>query len=616
MLGRHRRTAVVLLGCAPLMASVFLASPASFASPPKAVAAPHSRQGLPAVDPAVPPPADISLQQDPAQLAGAVSPGDRATVAVAKLDSSGQLVIRDTPVQGRDQAEAVIARAQDDPAALSVGVTTQVTALAESSLPATPPVVTDPRRAEQWALDTLGAESAWRVATGGGQLIAVVDSGVKPDHPDLAGRVLPGIDYIRRSAGQPYVGSAIDPLGHGTHVAGIIAAAAGNGIGIAGLAPGATILPVRVLDSTGSGASSDVARGIIWAADHGATVINLSLGADVDRADKPADPTMRTAVQYAVGKGIPVAAAAGNERLEGNAPSYPAAYPEVIAVAATDRRGSPGWFSTSGAYVDLAAPGVDILSTFPSGYHSQEGTSMATPYVAAALGLLRERHPTDSPAQLQTRLESTATDVAAPGRDQETGLGLINPDRALGSPVTDLSAAPAITGQPRSVSVPLGAPFSLAVGARGVTDVRWERQTASGWKVVAGAAALRWSLPRAARGHTGWYRAVVANGNGVRTSNRVALFVLTAPTVLRQPVGVRVRGPAQVSLVATASGTPAVSQRWQVSLNNGVSWRWIAGAGSQRLVVVPRFRPALYRAVFVNSQGRAITRPALVQRTA
>ncbi|MDQ1307245.1 MAG: hypothetical protein QG671_3077 [Actinomycetota bacterium] len=616
MLGRHRRTAVVLLGCALLMASVFLASPASFASPPKAVAAPHSRQGLPAVDPAVPPPADISLQQDPAQLAGAVSPGDRATVAVAKLDSSGQLVIRDTPVQGRDQAEAVIARAQDDPAALSVGVTTQVTALAESSLPATSPVVTDPRRAEQWALDTLGAESAWRVATGGGQLIAVVDSGVKPDHPDLAGRVLPGIDYIRRSAGQPYVGSAIDPLGHGTHVAGIIAAAAGNGIGIAGLAPGATILPVRVLDSTGSGASSDVARGIIWAADHGATVINLSLGADVDRADKPADPTMRTAVQYAVGKGIPVAAAAGNERLEGNAPSYPAAYPEVIAVAATDRRGSPGWFSTSGAYVDLAAPGVDILSTFPSGYHSQEGTSMATPYVAAALGLLRERHPTDSPAQLQTRLESTATDVAAPGRDQETGLGLINPDRALGSPVTDLSAAPAITGQPRSVAVPLGAPFSLAIAARGVTDVHWERQTAVGWKVVAGANALRWSLPRAARGHTGWYRAVVANGNGVRTSSRVALFVLTVPTVLRQPVGVRARGPAQVSLVATASGTPAVSQRWQVSVNNGVSWRWIAGAGSNRLFVIPRFRPTLYRAVFVNTQGRAITRPALVQRTA
>jgi type VII secretion-associated serine protease mycosin len=605
MFGRHRRVPVAVLGCAPLIVSALLASPAAGATPTPAATLAGAQLADPvtagrvAADPAELPPDDVSLRQDPALLAEAVDPGDRATVAVAEVDD-GRLIIRDIPVRGPDQAEAVIAGVQNDPSALSVGIATRVTALAEPGLPVAQPVLSaDPRRSEQWGLDTLGAESAWRVATGGGQVIAVIDSGVKPDHPDLLGHVSPGID----------------PLGHGTHVAGIIAATAGNGVGVAGLAPEATILPVRVLDSTGSGASSDVARGIIWAADHGATVINLSLGSDVDRADNPADPTMRTAVQYAVGKGIPVAAAAGNERLDGNAASYPAAYPEVVAVAATDRRGSPGWFSTTGGYVDVAAPGVDILSTVPTGYQSQEGTSMATPFVAATLALLRERHPEDSPAQLQARLESTATDVATPGRDPETGVGLINPDRALGSPVTDLSAAPAITGQPRSISVPLGAPFVLAVAARGVTDVHWERLTAAGWKPVAGVSTLRWAVPRAARGHTGWYRAVVANGNGVRATSRAALFVLTAPTVVRHPVGVAAREPSAVALVSTASGVPAVSQRWQVSINNGATWQWISGAQGARLSVVPRYRPALYRAVFSNSQGQAISRAAKVLRT-
>lgn len=241
---------------------------------------------------------------------------------------------------------------------------------------------------------------------------------------------------------------------------------------------------------------------------------------------------------------------------------------------------------------------------------------MATPYVSAALGLLREQHPELSPAQLQTTLQNTATDVAAPGRDQETGAGLINPDRALGSPVTELSAAPAITGQPRSVAVRLGAPAALEIAAQGATDVRWERWNGSAWSSVPGASSLRWSIARAARGNTGWYRVVVANGNGVRISNRAALYVLTVPTVVRHPQSVSAAGPSQVALVSTAAGVPAPTQRWQVSLNNGVTWKWIAGATANRLVVVPRFHPALYRAVFVNSQGAAVSRAANVRRTA
>jgi len=219
---------------------------------------------------------------------------------------------------------------------------------------------------------------------------------------------------------------------HGTHVAGIIAAHANNGVGIAGAAPGVKIIPVRVLDASGSGSSSDVAEGIIWAADHGARVINLSLGGGPS-------PGMQTAIQYARSKQVVTFAAAGNSYQEGNQPTYPAAYPEAVAVAAVDQSLHHASFSNTGSYVDIAAPGDLIWSSYgqgPAQYALMSGTSMATPYATATAALVLGENPSLSATDLIHAVEAGASDLGPPGRDNTFGYGLINPRRAM------LSASP------------------------------------------------------------------------------------------------------------------------------------------------------------------------------
>jgi type VII secretion-associated serine protease mycosin len=280
----------------------------------------------------------------------------------------------------------------------------------------------DPLRPQQWALDNVPYEETWSHTNGAGVIVAVVDTGVRADHEDLAGRVLPGHDFVGNGDGRT------DPDGHGTHVAGIIAANAGNDIGIAGAAPGVHILPVRVLDDHGSGSMSTVAAGIIWAANHGARVINLSLGGDVDSQGT------RLAMEYANSKGAIVVAAAGNYGNQGDQPTYPGADPEAVAVAAVDAGLHHPGFSNTGAYVDLAAPGVGVLSTWSSArnaYAYADGTSMATPYVSAAAALVIATNPALKPAQVAATLESTARDLGPAGPDGAFGHGLVNPLAAV-----------------------------------------------------------------------------------------------------------------------------------------------------------------------------------------
>jgi type VII secretion-associated serine protease mycosin len=282
----------------------------------------------------------------------------------------------------------------------------------------------DPLRSQQWALDQVSFEGTWPITRGGGVIVAVVDSGVLGDHQDLAGSVLPGKDFI--SAGGD---GRIDPNGHGTHVAGIIAAHVNNALGIAGAAPGVRILPVRVLKADGSGVASNVAKGIIWAADHGARVINLSLGGGQAAG-------VEQAIQYANSKRAVVIAAGGNSGDSGNAPMYPAAYPEAIAVAAVNPNLTHASFSNTGNYIDVAAPGVGIVSTWgssPSAYASATGTSMATPYASAAAALIFAAHPSFTAARLTHVLEGSARDLGPAGRDRAFGYGLINPQAALGT---------------------------------------------------------------------------------------------------------------------------------------------------------------------------------------
>lgn len=331
---------------------------------------------------------------------------------------SGQPVITTATVPAA-QAVGAVDRAQDAPGAVAVTVDTRVRATAYN----------DPLRPQQWSLSALGGETFHARVSTAGVTVAVVDTGVDGSHPDLRGVLVPGAQFLEPAAGGTRGTGAVDLDGHGTHVAGIIAAVAHNRLGIAGLAPGTRIMPIRVLDANGEGWSSDIARGIIHAANRGAKVINLSLGGTRDAAvDK--------AVQYATAKGAVVVAAAGNERAQGNPVTYPAAYANVIGVAATTsaRRAAP--YSSTGSYVDIAAPGDRIVSTYPrtragSGYVRMSGTSMAAPAVSAAVAGLKAARPTLTTSQVQALLSRTAADLGTRGRDNTYGAGLLDPNKAL-----------------------------------------------------------------------------------------------------------------------------------------------------------------------------------------
>jgi serine protease len=263
---------------------------------------------------------------------------------------------------------------------------------------------------------------------------------VQADHPDLAGQVLAGKAFLKGTTDKNALNPKIDSCGHGTHVAGTIAALRDNNkIGVTGAAPGAKILPVKVLNC--SGYASDVANGIKWAADNGAKVINLSLGGT------SSDAGQNAAIAYARSRGAVVIAAAGNNWFSAtcnpggnNATSYPGASAGVIGVGAIDTGFGRSCFSNVGSYVDVAAPGTNILSTYPpaktlSGYAPyayMSGTSMATPHVAAAAALVLSKWPTCTPDKVEKRLENTARRLGGTsGRNNNFGFGLIDPAKAV-----------------------------------------------------------------------------------------------------------------------------------------------------------------------------------------
>ena len=282
----------------------------------------------------------------------------------------------------------------------------------------------DPLFNQQWGLVQINAPTAWNTTTGSNDVvIAIVDTGVDLTHPDLASQLVPGRDFVRNSSNPD------DWAGHGTHVASIAASAGNNGEGVAGTAWGARIMPIRVLNSRGSGRTSDIAEGVVWAVGNGADIINLSLGGS------SASSTLRDAVRHADDRDVFVVAAMGNEFESGSPTSYPAAYAEAFAVGAIDQSVGHAFFSSSGNYIDVAAPGVNILAAAwretGSSYVAYSGTSMATPFVAGVAALLRSIDPSLSNAQLRTILTETAADVESSGWDTLTGHGVIDAAEAL-----------------------------------------------------------------------------------------------------------------------------------------------------------------------------------------
>ncbi|MEY2440625.1 MAG: hypothetical protein QOJ46_51 [bacterium] len=351
----------------------------------------------------------------------------------------------------------------------------------------------DPLLGDQWALGAggVGAPIAWTQSLGAGVVVAVLDSGMQLDHPDLAANLwtnpaeLPGngidddhngyVDDVHGADVLDADGDVDDDLGHGTHVAGIVAAVAGNGVGGAGLAPRARIMPVKIFDAQREGNADLLARGIAYALAEGARIINVSAtGAETA-------PELDAAIADAAARGATIVAAAGNDGRDIDLrPEFPAASPSpaVLSVTATSERGTLASFANSGLRsVDLAAPGARILSTTPgSRFGERSGTSMATPFVSGALALLAAARPDLGQAQLRDVLRATAA-------RQRSLFGL------LGAGTLDAGAAmhailPGALWRARPVAAQPGAPPSLRLGA--TASIRAGRTATVRWQAVPG----------------------------------------------------------------------------------------------------------------------------------
>ncbi|GIF13037.1 S8 family serine peptidase [Actinoplanes teichomyceticus] len=380
-----------------------------------------------------------------------VSPAQPARVVSTTLDAEGRPVVTVREATDRSSATELVEQAQRADRAIGVELDARAVALEA-------PAGTDLYRGKQWDLATMRATEAWQRSTGAGVTVAVIDTGVDATNVDLTGKVLTGYDAIADKAG-----GNTDQNGHGTHVAGTIGAVTGNTIGVSAVAPDARILPVKVLGADGSGYMSDAAEGIIWAADHGAQVINLSLGA-IQKIT-----TVSNAITYARSKGATVVVAAGNEREDGSPTSYPAADEGVIAVAATDSAERVATYSNAGSYVDVAAPGTAILSTYPAAlgtsYGTMSGTSMAAPHVAALAALLKSVQPGLTPDEIQQAMERSAVDLGPTGKDNDFGYGRVDAVAALaavtaGTPTT--APATVRTTTAPATAAPTTAPSSTA----------------------------------------------------------------------------------------------------------------------------------------------------------
>jgi subtilisin family serine protease len=372
----------------------------------------------------------------------------------------------------------------------------------------------DPLRSHQWGLDTIHADEAHAATIGVGAVVAVVDTGIDASHQDLQGRVLPGYDFVENDA------TPQDGQGHGTHVAGIIAADADNGVGVDSVAPGAKILPIRVLNDSGSGTSAVVAAGIDWATTHGANVINLSLSGAVPLGAVGQQRDIDAAIGRALARGVVVVAAAGNDSLPlcQNNPFGG----QVLCVGAVDRRGARSFYSSFGDGLSLVAPGgsslpgtdEDILSTWRDGdYKALAGTSQATPQVSGVAALLAALGVRGQAAV--QRILATATNA---GPAAQYGAGIVN---AAGA-VSGLARPAAVTFRGRQriravlrhgIRISCEASCTLIAQAKGTTIARGARLTRAGKRI----------LKRALRQHRTLRATVTVTIQGAKLTRKLRL---------------------------------------------------------------------------------------------
>jgi ribosomal protein L24E len=396
----------------------------------------------------------------------------------------------------------------------------------------------------------IGAPAAWAVTHGDpNMLVAVVDTDVDASQPDLAGKVIVGTNFSGDNTP--------DPEGHGTAVAGLIAAIPNNNIGIAGLGWDTKVLSVRVLDSQGAGLASKIAAGIRYAADYpGVKIINLSLQQDATDAGKVSGE-LQDAIAYAQGKGLLVVAAAGNQPV--STPSYPAAFPGVVSVAAVDGSDDTlAKFSRFGPWVDIAAPGVGVLTLATpcsdgNCWVTPDGTSFATPIVSASAALVWAANPRMTAQQVAARLMGTADKIAGTGTDFSNGE--VDVGRAVtGANVAPLAAAPgtaAMSGTP-ALPEPTGKGYWLAASDGGIFS--YGNATFLG---STGGIALNRPIVGLAATSTGKGYWLVASDGGIFAFGDARFFGSTGSLPLNEPI---------VGMTPTPSG----KGYWLVASDGGI----------------------------------------------
>lgn len=448
----------------------------------------------------------------------------------------------------------------------------------------------DPDFSDSWGVGAINAPQAWDTASGDGIKVAVVDTGVNPNHPDLAGQVLPGKDMVNHDD------DPMDDHGHGTHVAGTIAAVANNFVGVAGVAPHARIIPVKVLAANGSGTNDTIAEGILEAAKLGAKVINMSLGGPDN------SQTLDAAIQQVERQGVIVVCAAGNDNV--NTPFYPAANDGVIGVAAVDPANRKASFSNYGDYIDVAAPGTNIVSTgFQGGYVKMSGTSMASPHVAGAVAVLLSKYPALRGAQVQKLLQNTGHEALG---FSGQALKVIDVAAALdAAPTMDFVAPSRVIG------------LSTRAGAPGEVQLSWapasDNHGVAGYRVFRNGTALgvtgttSYSDAGLKEGQTASYTVTAfdADGNESAASDPVSGTGGQASEVY-QSLGVSKRGTKDLTLTWNTTRNLACYVQWGTTPGFGAGTATETTASTSHTVTLSglkRFKTYYFRVVGTDSQG-------------
>lgn len=376
----------------------------------------------------------------------------------------------------------------------------------------------DPNYVAEWHLNRIQAATAWNVTTGSATPIAVIDSGVDGTHPDLAGRLVAGWNFLGANS------NTSDVLGHGTAVAGTIAAATNNLTGVAGVTWANPIMPLVVLNSSDYASYSDIASAIMYAADRGARVINVSIGGT------SASSTLQSAVDYAWNKGAVVFASAMNN--SNSTLNYPAACNNVVAVSATNDADTLASFSNYGTWITLSAPGNNILTTNRGGgYGYWYGTSFASPIAAGAAALALALRPSLSAAALVNLLQTNSDDLGAPGYDASFGWGRINLARVVNAAAAMVLTPPAVSIASPAAGATVSGTVTVSgtsIGPNGITSVQLAVDGNVASTVSGPSFSFAWASGTAAAGsHT--LKVTVSDSTGLTGSASVTVTVTVPP---------------------------------------------------------------------------------------